>query len=124
MSGKETLLDTFEKLRDALFTCDVQRLKELMVEEYIGYDPRGNRQDLRMTLEVYQPGCVKLDTYDVEAVETRIVGEVGIITGIGYIRGKYSEHEFEHNLRFLDLYIIRDGSWKLYMSQVTPIEAV
>jgi hypothetical protein len=107
-----------------LFSCDVQKLKKLIAEEYVGYDPQGNPQDLKMTLEAYQPGCVKLDTYDVEKIETRVIGEVGIITGKGYIHGKFAECEFEHRLRFLDLYIFREGRWRLYLSQVTPIGAV
>ena len=123
MSEKEKLLDTFNKLRDALFSCDVQILKELMVEEYVGYDPQGNPQDLKMTLEAYQPGCAILDTYDVEEIETRVIGEVGIITGKGYIHGKFAEVEFEHSLRFIDLYILREGRWRRYLSQVTPIGA-
>ena len=124
MSENENLLDTFNKLRDALFSCDVQMLKELMAEDYVGYDPHGNPQDLKMTLEAYQPGGTKLDTYDVEEIETRVIGEVGIITGKGYIHGTFAGCEFEHNLRFIDLYILREGRWKLYLSQVTPIERI
>ncbi|MBU8923235.1 MAG: nuclear transport factor 2 family protein [Bacteroidales bacterium] len=123
MSEKQKLLDTFNKLRDALFAHDVQILKELMAKEYVGYDPHGNPQDLKMTLEAYQPGGAELDTYDVEEIETRVIGDVGIITGKGYIHGRFAECEFEHNLRFLDLYILRDGMWRLYISQVTPIAA-
>ena len=121
MNDRETLLNTFEKLRKALFDCDVQALQELIAEDYTGYDPAGNPQDLKMTLEAYQPGGVQLDRYDVEDVEVRIVGEIGIITGKGYIHGTFADAEFEHDLRFLDLYIMRDGSWKLYLSQVTPL---
>ncbi len=123
MSEKKNLLDTFNKLRDALFSNDVQILKEFMVEEYVGYDPQGNPQDLKMTLEAYQPGGARLDTYDVEEIETRVIGEMGIITGKGYIHGTFAECEFEHNLRFLDLYILREGKWLLYLSQVTEIGA-
>jgi ketosteroid isomerase-like protein len=124
MSEKEKLLDTFQKFRQALFACDVPMLKELMDEEYVGFDPQGNSQDLQMTLEAYQPGCVQLDTYDVEELETKVIGEVGIITGKGYIHGTFTESEFEHSVRFLDLYILREEKWRLYLSQVTPMDAV
>ena len=121
MNEKDSLLDAFYKMRDALFFNDVQKLKELMDEDYIGYDPEGNPQDLKMTLEAYQPGAAKLDRYDVEEVETKKIGEVGIVTGKGYIHGTFAECEFEHELRFLDLYILREGKWILYLSQVTPL---
>jgi hypothetical protein len=122
MNDRELLLGTFEKLRKSLFDCDVESLRGLIAEDYVGYDPRGNPQDLAKTFEVYKPGGAKLDRYDVEDLDVRIVGEIGIISGKGYIHGTFADVEFEHHLRFLDLYIKRDGSWKLYLSQVTPLE--
>ena len=123
MSDRVELLETFTRLRDALFTNDVMMLEELMAEEYVGFDPGGNPQDRKMSLEVYQPGAAKLDKYDVEEVEAVVLGNVGIITGKGYIHGTYAGSEFEHNLRFLDLYLYRENRWQLYLSQVTPLGA-
>ena len=71
-----------------MFDCDVQVLRGLIAEDYLGYDPAGNPQDLKMTLEAYQRGGVQLDRYDVEDLEVRIVGELGTITGKGYISVK------------------------------------
>jgi hypothetical protein len=121
MSDKEALLEVFERLRKALFDCDIRTLKEIIAEDYIGYDPLGNPQDLAMTLEAYQPGGAKLDRYDVEDVEVRIIGEIGIMTGKGYIHGTFAGQDFGHDLRFLDLYNKRGGSWMLWLSQVTPL---
>ena len=124
MSDKIQLLKTFDQFRNALFANDVLLMKRLMAEEYLGFDPLGNPQDLKMTIDAYQPGAVILSRYDTEEVEARVIGEVGIITGKGYIQGTFAGSGFEHNLRFLDLYIHRDGRWQLYLSQVTPIGAV
>jgi len=110
LSEQTHLLETFSRIREALFACDVQALQELMTEDFIGYDPQGNPQDLKMNLEAYQPGGVKLDRYDVEDVTTRTIGEVGIITGKGYIHGTFAESEFEHDLRFLGPNSGTDGS--------------
>jgi hypothetical protein len=97
LSDKTSLLETFDKFRDALFTNDVHMLNLLMAEEYIGFDPIGNPQDKNMSLDAYKPSAAKLDRYDVEEVESRIIGEVGIITGKGYIHGTFAGSEFEHN---------------------------
>ncbi len=121
MSQAEQLLDVFERFRKALFSNDVETLTELIADEYVGYDPQGNPQDKAMSIDAYQPGRAKLDAYDVNDVETRVIGDVGIITGTGYIHGIYAGYEFEHRLRFLDLYVNREGMWRLYLSQVTPL---
>lgn len=124
MSNKTNLLATFDKLREALHTNDVQVLNMLIAEEYTGFDPHGNPQDKTMTVDAYKPGAAKLDKYSLDGVTTSVIGSVGIISGKGYIRGKYAEFEFEHSLRFLDIYIHREGRWQLYLSQVTPLRAV
>ncbi len=121
MSDETSLLDTFDTFREALFANDLRMLNLLMAVEYVGFDPLGNMQDKSMTLNAYQPSVVKLDRYDVEEMKSVVIGEVGIITGKGYIHGHYQKSEFEHRVRFLDLYIHRDGRWQLYMSQVTPL---
>jgi len=121
LSDEDRLRDALDKFRRALLSNDVPALKELMAEEYVGFDPLGNPQDKELAIDAYQPGCVKLATYDVDDVEVRTIGEVGILTGRGHIQGTFAGCEFEHKLRFLDLYINRDGRWQLYLSQVTPL---
>jgi len=123
VSAEEQLLLTFERFKKALFDSDAGALQEIIAEDYRGFDLQGRPQDIEMVLEAYRPGGVKLDRYDVEDLELRILGDVGILTGRGRIRGTYADHEFEHRLRFLDMYICREGAWRLYLSHVTPLGA-
>jgi ketosteroid isomerase-like protein len=123
VQNKTQLVDTFDRFRTALLTNDVQVIDAVMADDYIGYDPLGKPQDRKTSVEAYQPGCVRLDRYDVDQLEVRVLGDVGIITGQGYIHGTFAGSEFEHHLRFLDLYVHREGRWQLDMSQVTPMEA-
>lgn len=124
MSDKDELLHTFRMIRDALLSNDVHKMNELIAEDYIGYDPLGNPQNKRTSIDVYQPGFAELDRYDVEDITARVIGEVGIITGKGYIHGMFDGCEFAHDLRFLDLYILRSERWQLYLSQVTPLKGI
>ena len=121
MSEKKELLGTFDRLRKAMLDNNVEILSELITDEYIGFGPAGERQDKKLSLEAYQPGVVMLDNYEVEGVEARVVGETGIITGKGYLAGRFAGSDFEDSLRFMDIYINREGGWQLYMSQVTPL---
>ena len=124
MDSKTELLSTFEEFRQALFHCDSDALGQMIAEDYRGYDPQGQPQGRAMILEAYRPGGVKLDAYDVEELEARIIEPVGMITGKGRIRGKYVDYDFEHLVRFVDLYIQRGGQWQLYYSQVTSLRAI
>jgi len=121
MSSEERLLQAFDKLKKTMFDRDARALREAIAEDYRGFDPQGQPQDRNMILEAYRPGGVQLGAYDVEELETRILGPVGLITGKGRIHGKYGEHGFEHVVRFVDVYVERGGCWQLYYSQVTPL---
>lgn len=122
MDSEERLLRTFERFRKALFDCDASALQDMIAEDYRGFDPQGQLQDKAMTLEAYCPGGVKLERYDVEDLEIRIIENVGIIIGTGRIQGMFAESAFAHHVRFLDVYIDKEGHWRLYVSQVTPLE--
>jgi len=123
MPSEEDLLTTFNGFREALFESDVEALQELIAEDYHGFDPQGRPQDKAMTLDAYRPGGVKLEKYEVEELETRVIGDVGIISGRGRIQGAFGEFTFGHDLRFLDLFVHKDGRWRLFLSQSTPLEA-
>ena len=122
MSKEDELLETFDKLREAMLDNNVEILSELITDEYIGFGSAGERQDKKLSLEAYQPGVVTLDSYEAEGVEARVVGEIGIITGKGYLAGRFAGADFEDSLRFMDIYIYREGGWQLYMSQMTPLK--
>ena len=121
MSKEKDLLDTFERIKKALFDCDTDTLGEVIAEDYVGYGPAGNPQDRKLAIEAYRPGAARLERYDTEDVEVRIAGEIGIISGRGHIAGTFAGERLEHDLRFLDIYIMRGGEWRLYVSQVTPL---
>ena len=124
MDSKKELLSLFENFKQALLRCDSDALRQMIAEDYRGFDPQGQPQGRDTILEAYRPGGVKLDAYDVEELDARIIEPVGIITGKGRIHGKYADYDFEHLVRFVDLYIQRGGQWQLYYSQVTPLRAV
>jgi ketosteroid isomerase-like protein len=121
MSNEEQLLPTFERFRKALFDSDVETLRDMIADDYQGFDPEGRPQGKEMMLEAYRPGGVALERYDVEDLRARIIGDVGIVTGTGRVEGRYVEFHFAHHVRFVDLYVHRDGRWQLYLGQVTPL---
>jgi ketosteroid isomerase-like protein len=123
MGSEEQLLSAFERFKKALFDSDVAALRALIADDYRGFDPQGRPQSREMMLEAYRPGGVVLDRYDVEDLRTRVIGDVGIITGTGRVEGRYAECRFAHHVRFVDLYVHRDGRWQLYLGQVTPLGA-
>jgi ketosteroid isomerase-like protein len=118
----EDLLEACEGIRQALLNNDVAALVQLVADDYCGFDPNGGKQDRAMMLQAYGPGGVQLDTYETIDVTTRVLGDVGLVMGVGTLSGRYGEHQFEHSLRFLDVYVHRGSAWLLSVSQVTELK--
>lgn len=66
VDSKTELLSIFEKFEQALFDCDADSLRQMIADDYRGFDPQGQPQGKNVILEAYRPGGVKLDAYDVE----------------------------------------------------------
>jgi len=113
----------FEQFRQALLHCETAALDDLVAEDYRGIGPEGEPSDKKMILEAYRPDGVRLDAYEVEELETGTFGPVGLITGRGRIRGQYGSGEFDHRVRFVDVYADRGAGWQLVYSQVTPLRS-
>lgn len=122
MNKTESLLQASENIRQALLNNDPAALVNLISDDYCGIDPNGGEQDRDMMLEAYGPDGVQLETFETSDVTTRVLGDVGLVMGVGVINGSYEEHRFEHNLRFLDVYVHQDSVWRLCVSQVTEIK--
>jgi len=117
MTSEEEIRTTANKIRDALFARDGHAIAELIADDYRAIDLRGQRKTRDSILEVYCPGGVKLEAYEVSEQQVDVFTDAGGITGRGFIRGRFGEHLFEHHVRFTDLYIRRDTRWQLFLSQ-------
>ena len=122
MSRETRLRATFDDFRDALFAQDVEALDGILATDYRGYNLRGRLEDRGVVLAAYAPGVVSLETFEVQELQVDVHGEVGIITGKGYVAGSYQGESWEHDLRFCDVYADRDGDWKLLLAHATPME--
>ena len=91
-----------------------------MADDYFGSDAAGRVHDRHGMITAYGPGGVQLDVFEVSEVRTREWPHTVLVTGTGRIHGFYQGVEFDHRLRFLDVYAHREGAWRLAASHATP----
>ena len=123
MNNKENLIKTFENLREALKTCNVQELKKNILEEYRGFTLNGTIEVKDDILMYFKPGGIKLLKYEVLEVDYEVFSEIGIVSGKGVIAGSYEEHPFQHAVLFVDIFIYVNDNWRYFKSQVTEIQS-
>jgi len=119
--GREGLLAAFRAVRDALVAGDRAAILDLYAEDFRSQSLRGEVEGRDVVLAAFGPGGVALDLFEVEDLAVEVFGDVGILTGLGSISGRYDRTEFRHRLRFVDIFLRRDGRWRYHFSQSTEI---
>ena len=124
MSAKDEILTVFRSFRDALYKCDTEVLDQILAHDYRSYNLAGHLEGRDLILEMYSPGRVVLQRFEADEEQVDVIGDVGIMTGKGYVSGVYEEEPWEHHLRFCDIYVRRDDRSPLFLSHATPMEFV
>jgi len=66
---------------------------------------------------------VAYDALELSGLNTRVEGDVGIVTGINHVKGTDAQGKaFDRKVRFTDTFIKRDGRWQVWATQGTTIQ--
>lgn len=123
MKKTEGLINAFEELKNALRTCNVGKLEEMILESYRGFSLNGTIEVKDDILLYFKPGGIKLSKYEVSEVEYEIFSDIGFVSGKGFISGSYEGHKFQHNVLFIDIFKYVNDNWKYFKSQVTETQS-
>ena len=121
MNPESEVLAIFSTIQQAMLSNDAETLVRYVAKDYRGVDANGRTHGRDLMVSAYGPGGVDLDTFEVSDVQTTAWEGTVLVSGVAWIHGIYGSIEFEHRLRFLDVYAQRDESWRLVASQVTDI---
>ena len=94
MNKVRKLIEAFERLKQALKTCNDQELNKLISEDYKGFSLNGTVESKADVLLNFKPGGVELTKYEVTEVTYDVYSEIGIVSGKGFIAGNYQEYKF------------------------------
>ena len=62
------------------------------------------------------------DSLELSELTVRIEGNTGVVTGINHVKGKDEKGvAFDRQARFTDVFIKRDGRWRVLATQGTTI---
>jgi ketosteroid isomerase-like protein len=62
-----------------------------------------------------------IDPYTVEDFEVRLYGDVALLSGRTRMTGRSEGKPFTSHYRYIDIYVRRDGVWKIVSVQTTKI---
>ena len=121
----ETPEDQLKATHDALARAEIDRdaatLGRLVAHDFEGVDPGGEAMDRAAVLAAYLAGGVVLRKVQWEELNVRVFGEAGLVTGRSRIEGITPEGTFGGRFRFTDVYVLREGEWRLVSSHTSPL---
>lgn len=117
----DSLLDAAQQLAAAERQGDVVALGQLLAADYQGHDQVGRTQDRTGVLRAYADGEIRLTQVELSELQARIIGELGLVTGISALQGEQGAEQFHFQLRFLQVYLWQADRWVLVASQNTRL---
>jgi ketosteroid isomerase-like protein len=118
---RESLMAAFRAVQEGLLANDADALRALYAEDFRSHSLRGEVEGRQAVLDAFSPGGVKLEMFEVEDLSVAVMNEVGVLTGLGQMSGRADGVEFRHRVRFVDIFLWRDGRWRYWFSQSTEI---
>ena len=103
----------------AIVARDEAAIAGNMAEDFRQIDGYGNLETKKSFVAgIIDPRLV-IDPYTVEDFEIRLYGDTALLSGRTHMTGKYDGKPFESNYRYIDIYVRRDGAWKIVSVQIT-----
>jgi ketosteroid isomerase-like protein len=62
-----------------------------------------------------------IDPYKVDDFDVRLYGDVALVSGRTRMTGRYDGAPFKSHYRYTDVYVRRDGQWRVASVQITPL---
>ncbi|HEX5725632.1 MAG TPA: nuclear transport factor 2 family protein [Longimicrobiaceae bacterium] len=109
------------ELARAEFERDTAALGELLADDFLGVGPTGELLGKRQVIESYGGGRIVFDSIVTQEHQVRVSGDAGVITAVSTLRGWSGGMPFEGRFRYMDVYVRREGRWRLFSSLMTPL---
>jgi len=90
-----------------------------MAEDFRIIDGHGNVENKAQFVAGVMDPKLTIDPYTVEDFEIRFYGDVALLSGHTLMTGRYDGEKFTSNYRYIDIYVKRDGAWKIVSVQIT-----
>ena len=112
------LSDAWDK---AIVRTDEKAIADNMAEDFRQIDPNANLETKQSFVAGIIDPKLTIDPYTVEEFEVRLYGDTALLSGRTHMTGKYDGQAFESNYRYIDIYVRRNGAWKIVSVQITRI---
>jgi len=105
----------------AIVRKDRVAIEANMADDFRQIDSQGHIETKASFLADLLSDDLRIHPYSVEDFEVRLYGDVALLSGRTRMTGQYQGKPFSTHYRYIDIYVRRNGEWKIVSVQVSPI---
>ena|SRR5436190_10502053 len=94
----------------------------LLADDWTSTDYRGRVWTKANVLALFGPGGATFTKVEVDVDNVRLLGDVAVVTGGSLSAGRVGDRELSITQRYTDVYVRRDGRWRIVASQGTQVQ--
>jgi len=106
----------------ALLAADTVALSRMIAPEFLEISRRGTIRTRAENLQEISTGDLKLLTVHYDSLTVRVYGDVAVLMGIADNNGSYRGFAFSGKIRYLRIFVRREGRWQAVAMEQTPIQ--
>jgi ketosteroid isomerase-like protein len=106
---------------NAIVRKDRAAIEANMAEDFRQIDAAGNVEGKRSFVDDIVSPDLRIDPYTVDDFDVRLYGDVALLSGRTRMTGTYRGKTFASRYRYIDVYVRRNGEWKIVSVQISRI---
>lgn len=118
----EQLVQQAEAWDKAIIRKDSAAVAANMSEDFRQISARGDVAGKAGFLEVIMSPRLVINPYAVEDMDVRFYGDVALVSGRTRMTGSWDGKPFGSHYRYVDVYVRKDGQWRVANVQITEIK--
>jgi uncharacterized protein DUF4440 len=94
----------------------------LLADDWSSIDYQGRSWTKANVLALFGPGGATFKKAEIDVDTVRVLGDVAVVTGRSVSAGRVGDRDVSVVQRFTDVYVRRDGRWRVVASQGTQVQ--
>jgi len=122
VSPSEELARQADAWDKAIIRKDRAAIAENMAEDFRQISARGDVASKTAFLDAIMSPKLVINPYGVEDMDIRFYGDVALVSGRTRMTGSYDGKPFGSHYRYVDVYVRKEGKWRVASVQITPVQ--
>lgn len=115
------LTEQADRWDKAIVRKDRAAIEANMAPDFRQIDGGGNVETMKSFVDDLMSPDLVIDPYTVEDFDVRLYGDTALLSGRTRMTGRYQGKPFASHYRYIDIYVRRDGAWKIVSVQISKI---